>query len=424
VSEKNPPEGFPLQQKNRQKTDQMAKPVRPSQIWERALAGSRWLVQHQNQEGSWKGLSDPKADGFYKSSWALAETGHAASAHRSLTYVRQTFFTPEGDFLPREHPWHIMAHYPYLNSYFIVGSMLTGHYQIAIPAVSFLLTQQDARHGGFYSRLTEEGGKQMADTTSSSMAGIACLAAGKVESAQRVADYLAHMIELQPASNDRFFTAIKADGLLYTDPENDIDAFLRIIDTKKADQCMFAMGLPFAFLVQLADAANDTRYLDLAKWYFNFQRSCIDPWDGYSSGKAGWGCAMLYRITGETHYRDVALHVAGSIINRQRTDGSWLYGRSNQPRVSNADMDLTAEFTLWLSLISANVLARDSGRIPIVLKRTRIPKPSRTQSLKEILQRTARAHYRILKNEGIKKYFLYSYLYRKGQVFKWIRKKF
>lgn len=401
----------------------MSKPINPDQIWERALAGSRWLVRHQNPEGSWKGLSDPKADAFYKSSWALAVTGHAASAHRSLSYVRQTFLTAEGDFLPREHPWHIMAHYPYINSYFIVGSMLTGHYQVAVPAVSFLLTMQDSCHGGFYSRLAEEGGKPMADTTSSSIAGIACLAAGKFESALRVADYLARMIELQPASNERFFNAITADGLLFTDPEKDADVFLRIVDTRKTDQCMFAVGLPFAFLVQLADAANDTRYLELAKWYFNFQRSCIDPWDSYSSGKAGWGCAMIYRITGETRYRDIALHVAKGIMSRQRTDGSWVFGRSNQPGLANADMDLTAEFTLWLSLISANVLARDSGQIPIILKRTRIPKPGSKLSLKDIFRRTARAHYRILKNEGFKQYFLYSYLYRKGQVSKWIRKK-
>jgi hypothetical protein len=229
---------------------------------------------------------------------------------------------------------------------------------------------------------------------------------------------------LQPVPNYRFFTAVKADGQLYTDPEDDIDAFLRIIDTKKADQCWFSMGLPFAFLIRLADAANETRYLDLAKWYFNFQQSCIDPWEGYSSGKAGWGCAMLYRITGEACYRDIALHVAESIISRQRTDGGWLSGKSNQPGLINTDIDLTAEFTLWLSLISTNVLARDSGRIAIVRNRIRIPKPRRTQSLKEILRRTAIAHYRILKNEGLKKYLLYSYHYRKGQVFNWLKKKF
>jgi len=34
-----------------------------------------------------------------------------------------------------------------------------------------------------------------------------------------------------------------------------------------------------------------------------------------------------------------------------------------------------------------------------------------------------KTHYRILKDEGLKKYLLYSYHYRKGQVFDWINKK-
>jgi len=400
----------------------MAEHLTPKQILERALVGSRWLVERQNQDGSWKGLSDPKVDAFYKSCWALMETGQAAAAYRALTYVRQHFLTSEGDFLERSHPWHITGHYPYVNSYLIVGSMLAGRYNISMPAVSFLLTQQ-ASHGGFYSRFTSPGGKEIADTVSSGIAGIACLAAGKIEEARHVADYLSYIVKLQPASNDRFFTTVNADGQLYTEPKDDHDAFLRIIDTRKADQCWFAMGLPFAFLIRLADAANDTRYLELAQWYFDLQKRCISPWDGYSSGKAAWGCAMLYRITGETRYRDIAMHVAKHIMAMQKTDGSWVSGQNKQQGLINEDIDLTAEFTLWLSLISANILSQDSDSIPIVVDKIKIPKPKSKQTLKETLRRTVRAHYRILKNEGLRKYLQYSYYYRKGQVFRLIRKK-
>jgi hypothetical protein len=400
----------------------MAKPLTPKQSWERALAGSRWLVERQNQDGSWKGLRDTKIDAFYKSCWALMETGQTAAAHRALTYVRQHFLTPAGDFVERGHPWHITAHYPYVNSYLIVGSMLAGRYDISMPAVSFLLMLQ-AAHGGFHSRFTSPGGKEMADTISSGIAGIACLAAGKIEEARRVADYLSYIVKLQPASNDRFFTAVNADGQLYTEPKDDHDAFLRIIDTREADQCWFALGLPFSFLTLLTSATNETRYRELAHWYFDFQQRCINPWDGLSSGKAAWGCAMLYRITGEARYRDIAMHVAKNIMAMQRTDGSWLSGQNKQQGLCDKDMDLTAEFTLWLSLISANVLARDSCRIPIAADRIRIPKPKRAQSIKETLRRTVRAHYRILKHEGLRKYLQYSYYYRKGQVFRLIRKK-
>ncbi len=369
-------------------------------------------MEHQNPDGSWKGLNGPQVDAFYKSCWALAETGQLASAQRSLNYVHQNFFSKEGDFLSRDHPWHNTAHYPYVNSYLIVGSMLAGRYDIAMPAVSFLLTQQSADHGGFYSRLTRQGGKEMADTTSSGIAGIACLAAGKVDAARRVADYLSYIVKLQPESGERMFTAVGADGRLYTEPRDGDDSFLRVVDTRKADQCWFAMGLPFVFLVRLAEATGEARHFDLARWFFDFQEGCVNPWDGYSSGKAGWGCAMLYRITGDSLYRDIALHIAKFIMTLQHPDGGWYhYGRE----LTNQDFDLTAEFTLWLSLISTNILARDSDNIPLVIDRIRIPKTRLP------LKKTFRIHSRILKDEGLKKYLLYSYHYRKKQVLEWFK---
>jgi hypothetical protein len=183
------------------------------------------------------------------------------------------------------------------------------------------------------------------------------------------------------------------------------------------------MGLPFAFLIRLADAANETRYRELAQWYFDLQERCIGPWDGYSSGKAAWGCAMLYRITGKARYRDIAMHVAKNIMAMQKTDESWLSGQNKQQGLINTDIDLTAEFTLWLSLISANILSQDSDSIPIVVNKIKIPKPKSKQTLKETLRRTVRAHYRIFKDEGLRKYLQYSYYYRKGQVLRLLRKK-
>lgn len=107
----------------------------PGQIFKQAFAGSRWLVKHQDPDGGWRGLRDPKVDAFYKASWALIETGQAAAANRSLTYGKRHFLSSDGDFPDRSHPWHVTVHYPYLNSYFVVGSALARRYDVAIPDV-------------------------------------------------------------------------------------------------------------------------------------------------------------------------------------------------------------------------------------------------------------------------------------------------
>jgi hypothetical protein len=403
----------------------MARPLMTKRILERALAGGRWLVDHQNQDGSWKGLADPKVDAFYKACWSLSEVGQSAAAHRTLDYIYNHLLTPEGEFLTgnSDAVLAMLGQIPYMNSYIITGSFRAGRYEIGTPAISFLLTKQSPDHGGFYTRLSRDGAKNMSDTMSSSSAGIACLTAGKIEAARRVADYLAHLISLQPEPHDLFFDTINEDGHLYVDVKDDGDAYLRVIDTRKPDQCWFAMGLPFTFLVLLGSATNESRYRNLAQWYFDFQQRCISPWDGWSSGKAGWGCAMLYRMTGEAGYRDIALRVAKFIMERQSTDGSWRSGMSKRSKLINADFDLTGECTLWLSLISANLLARDMGRIPIVFNKTRIPRPKRTQPLRRTIVRTIKTHYRIFREEGLKEYFLRSYHYRREQVSGWIKKK-
>jgi hypothetical protein len=339
--------------------------MKASSLWEHALKGSQWLLDHQNPDGSWKGLSEPKVDAFYKGSWALVATGQLPAAQRSLSYVKSRFMTGDGDFLPRENPWHTNVHYLYANAYFIVGSIVTARYEIARPAVAFMLTQQDPDHGGFYTRRVNAGQKELVDTMSAGAAGVACLAAGEMDAARRVADFFGHIAQLQPAPDERFYTTIEADGRLGTEIQADDEVFWRIVDTQIKDQCWYAVGLPFAFLVQMAEATGESRYRELAQWYFDFQERCVNPWDGGSSGKAGWACAMLYRITGDQHYRDIAYQVGDMIAGWQNPNGSYSYpglGHTpgEEPELTNTNYDLTAEFTLWLALISSNILARDA----------------------------------------------------------------
>ena len=330
-----------------------------SKLWEQAVYGGNWLAARQNLDGGWRDLPDPMVDGFYKASWALTLSGHLPEAHRSLTYAFQSFMSADGDFGPRAHPWHRKVHYVYANAYFILGAVASGRYDIAAPAVRFVLGIQDARHGGLPSAPPAAGEAAVCDTMSAGAAGVASLAAGELGAARRIGEFFRSVIELQPDPEKRFFTRVQSDGTLLTDPPDDA-AFASLIDTQLADRCWYAVGLPFAFLVQLHAATGEARYEALARWLFDFQGRCVNPWDGGSSGKAGWACAMLYRITGEPIYREVALRVGSFILNRQDVDGGWL-GAFGDGSVTNAAMDVSAEYTLWCALIAANLLARDAA---------------------------------------------------------------
>jgi hypothetical protein len=70
---------------------------------------------------------------------------------------------------------------------------------------------------------------------------------------------------------------------------------------------------------------------------------------------------MLYRVTGDQHYRDIAYHFADMIVSKQDPNGSWItLAQGNKPELTTIGFDWSAEFTLWLALISSNILARDA----------------------------------------------------------------
>ena len=331
-------------------------------IWASAQAGANWLVSQQQADGGWKLLPKPVVDAFPKAPWALGLTGHPVAAHRCLDYIVSHLLDANGDVNPRKHPWHTQVHYPYANAYLVIGSMRLGRYDVTLPTLRFLLGLQDLSSGAFASVLTEHNTPVRCDTMSTAAAGLACLTAGQLHVACRAADWLGRLVDRQPDPEKQFFCTVDAEDSLVVNFAEE-DAPWRVVRADKPDQIWYAVGLPFAFLVKLSQALGSQRYLNRASWFLDFQMRCVSPWAGPSSGKAGWGCAELYRMTGESRYRDIALSIAEYITGFQASDGyfSLVLPDESGPshRLAPLDFDVTAEYTLWLALIYANVQARD-----------------------------------------------------------------
>lgn len=355
-------------------------------IQEHAGRGSQWLVDHQSPDGSWTTLREQESDGtwtplevqevdaFYKGAWALTTTGEHAAAHRLLDYVGEQHVTRAGDLAPRKNePFHDGCPL-YPNAYVVIGSMAAGRYEIATPTTRYLLSRQDPTSGGFYSQRGVPGDESRTNVWSTSSAGIACLAAGRLEPALEAGEYLHDLVDRQPEIDERFYTTIDADGSLNTDIETEQDAWMRVVELDEPDQYWGShMGLPLAFLVLLAEASGSERHDRLARWFLDYQKRGVDPWSVSSSGKAAWATSTMYRITGDEAYRELALRITEDVIVAcQNDDGSFEHPAMN-PYDSNDDavgadrseyhhhyyFDIGAEFTLWLGLIAANLAARD-----------------------------------------------------------------
>jgi hypothetical protein len=328
-----------------------------------ARRGAQWLLDQQTAGGKWRQVEPDVYDAYYKGSWSLAAAGHLDAAHRLLAHVRSAFLGADGDLEPRLSPLHTTIARHYASAYAVLGAQKLDRYDIAAPAARFLLSQQDPDHGGFYSVRMRPGERGRSDSMSTSMCGVACLAAGQTAAALRAGDYLLRMVELQPAPDDRFYASLDAEGRLVTDFPPELTEW-RVVQAEQPNQRWFAVGLPFAFAILLIESTREKRFAELADWLFAFQARGAEPWDVPSSGKAGWACSILFRETGELGYREIALRVARQIMGYQTPAGYFLLGAApgapSEPVVYPPFVyDVTAEFVLWLTLIASNVLARD-----------------------------------------------------------------
>ena len=332
------------------------------ELWECALKGAEWLVSQQEADGRWRPLLEPYVDGYYKSAWALSRMGCPTQAQRCLNYVAAHLLQPDGDVLPRKHPWHNEIHYLYSNAYLIIGGMCTGRYDVAQPALRFLLRQQQPAAGGLASLPAEDNGAVRCDTMSTSAAGLAALAAGRLDAVCCAANWFARLVKAQPKPEAYFLCTVDADGQIVSSfPEQ--DAAWRMVRTDQPNQTWYAVGLPLAFLVKAYQATGRREHLELALWFYAFLERCVDAWSGPSSGQAGWGCAELYRMTGETCYREGALQIGSYIAQHQAPNGAWNAdpGAPLEPTHTwvPQDFDTSAESVLWLGEIASNILARD-----------------------------------------------------------------
>ena len=323
-----------------------------------------WLVSRQGEGGSLKlegGVIARDPQCYYKVVWPLSLAGRLREADLTAGYVKSKFMLENGDFSggePRsEEEWFQWRYYTYLNVWIVIGAHRLGRFDISIPGIQYMLKYRDPQTGGFCNEKPYPKGRYIEDALTASYNGLACLYLGKLSEACGAGDFLVKLLRLQPEFEERFYTAFDAtDGLITDFPPE--EAVYRVVETGEREQYYYFLGYPIIFLSKLYLATNDDRYLEAAKEYFNFTKSCQD--DVYASppsGKLGWGCAALHGITGDEDVGEAVKSEVRYLLETQDEEGCWsrfpgfkLY-LNGEPYPTSGRIDLTAEFCAWLSEI-------------------------------------------------------------------------
>jgi hypothetical protein len=307
--------------------------------------GARWLIALQQPDGSLRDASN--LGHYYKTPFALTVSGHNRNAERMLDFIAEAFLKPDGDLDGSNVKW-FDAFRTYGHAWLTIAAMMRGRFEMAQSLMRLLTAFHDGRTGGFFATAAgRERGEGRQEVMSTSLAGLACLWAGRLDIAEQTGNWLRNLFEAQPdLSRGLYHVWDTRDGLVTAFPAEEAKAHL--VDAKSPNQWYFQFGISAAFLASLSAATRDERSLKLAKQFLSASKHCQeDVYRQPTSGKIGWGAAWTYRLSSDPEDRGMAEAVALGLASLQNEDGSWS-ARTAYEDEADAQfppvIDVTAEF--------------------------------------------------------------------------------
>lgn len=309
--------------------------------------GATYLLNTQLPDGSVPG-SHLGAGSYWGTSIALQVSGHSNAANRLLNWVRNKAFTSEGDFGPS--PQRDQAYYyAYFNSWLIEAASRMGQFDLAQKGMDFMMRFWDPESGGFYSSPTERNPETKQDLWIVAGCGRAAIYAGRLDVAKAVGHWMKTLMKTQPNYPSQMFTVYNRLNGLYTSADPN-DRFRYVLNQNATrDESFYHPGIAGGFLARLYQATGDTEWLELAMDYMRFAEGASDYlFRILRAGKVGWAASILYTITRENKYRDMAVRVGNNLINLQSVDGNW----SGVEKITDTpNSTITAEMVIWLDEI-------------------------------------------------------------------------
>jgi hypothetical protein len=292
-----------------------------NQLLESRDRGVEYLLRQQRADGA---IGQPETEGagpYYKALWAFAAGGRPVEGNRLATWLARNVQTEEGDFAGPLRGKGLDGVYSYANAWLTCGAQKLGRFDVSRRAMDFLLLLQHAEDGGFRVLRDNEAAPQ--DVLCSSQGGNACLLTGRLAEAKNVGRFLRTVWEAQPDPERELFFVYKPGQGLRTDfPEERQQMHSIRID--RTLQRYFNAGIAAAFLARLTMATGDPEWTALGKSYLEIGFNVLDEmYETAQVGKVGWGAALIYAVTGESRYLELAERVGRALLAQQTAEGAW-----------------------------------------------------------------------------------------------------
>lgn len=307
--------------------------------------GGVYLLARQTGDGAFPAEA-PNLHEYYKALRAFQVCGHTDAANRLCNWIRNHGMTVDGDFGPRSG-MALGHNYAYLNAWVVIGAHRLGQFDLSTKGMDFLARFWDPNTGGFYASPSGRDPDTEQDLMVTCMCGLAALYTGRMEIAGAVGDWLQTVLMAQPDFPERLYTVYTRENGLLTEPDPEDETRYVLHSDATRDENFFNPGIAGAFLARLFQTTAEKSWLDLAIEYMRCAEVASDfLFRIVRAGKVGWAASILYTLTGEEKYREMAIRIGDNLIALQAGEGYWKGGGGNTP--SN---DSTAERVAWMDEI-------------------------------------------------------------------------
>ena len=156
-----------------------------------------------------------------------------------------------------------------------------------------------------------------------------------------------NLMKAQPNYPRQLYGVYSTQTGLYTEFAPDQEFRYLLNPDATSDQPFYNPGIAGGFLALLYQATGEKEWLALAREYMRIAEDASDYLFGLvRAGKVGWGASLLYTLTGDPKYREMAIRVGDGLIASQSSEGWW--GNVGETSANN---DITAEMVFWLDQI-------------------------------------------------------------------------
>lgn len=319
---------------------------------DKALA---WLLPRLREDGSF-GPEAVEMTCYHKAVYLFGLAGEISAANRMLTHIKRRYMQSDFDFKLSPQKKADKVNYNeltwgYTNGWFALAAHRLGRFDISYPAYQYLKTLYHPETGGFTSTRPGDEQHPIIELLATAHIGMLALYLGDRDKAHAAARLVQKFEEIQPEPDNGFYLRMASDSrLIVTYPEEETGFYF--LNATAPGQFYFMTGYPAAFLATMHLLTGKEAYLKSADRYFRFSAGTKGVYESHFSHKLAWGASLLYRITGEQQYRDLATRVADFMLSIQDENGAWF---ADQPPYVSYDQ--SAECGIWLRTISAELAA-------------------------------------------------------------------